>query len=795
MMEYSNELADRLALAVAGIAASEQPGILDRRLSAWLEPTDYHVPQVYLVKRVRDFLTLTYDELYETHGLGNRRIEKLISVLERVTAAMPVNNFEGRFLDIAGKLKSLGDPALLRRPFGSWVSTADSHLPQSFLHRPLGEILAAPFAELARVPGVGVRRIEKVLGVLERAHREALAEKEPAATPASSSRVPPPAPFLTESLGAVEWRNWCGLLRAHRMEHDALGQYAGSLSDLPQGVWASPLNEYCDLTLFELRYKLAPKAFEQILALIAEIVRALRESPPDLPFATRFTPVPIRDASAWIRAVLRYEAIPGTASIRAGFLEPLLTLFGNDLGADAVAMLRRRIGVDGPPETLERIAIDAGLTRERVRQITARAFEVLRIRWPEGRVLVGEAYGLFRAATGVAEQLALFRAVIEAMFDPGDTLGATLDAVLARWDRAGRNKRTPMDEPTVRAWATEEFSEMPATTIGGWLDAAGMRHTDANGEVLYFSRDPLDELLIHARARPGPLPIGEVTAFLGGDERSARGRIERDLRFIEDESRGIQPAERYSFRRRERRWFLRLDSLGGGGSTVEIAVSDFIHLVVGGMLRIGIADATVWGVHRCARALVEAATGAALAPALTPFILAGVLVGHSEGLVRIMRKRRLRWERAGGTLPARGKMGWIDHLATAAGVAMTLDELDAVLREHYQDYEPWVLKQLHLADEDEGESAHGFCYLPGTSKWVPGMILPSGWHFDPAAPNISDGVKQTVARIVDASARAPIAKELLRRIPWMIPLCEAHGPMRWGVWRGKHNLSDEAETG
>ena len=180
-------------------------------------------------------------------------------------------------------------------------------------------------------------------------------------------------------------------------------------------------------------------------------------------------------------------------------------------------------------------------------------------------------------------------------------------------------------------------------------------------------------------------------------------------------------------------------------------MSELIHLVVGGLIQAGVCDATIWGVHRFAATLLRKVYAAAFAPSVTPFILASTLTRHSDGLVRPMRRRRLRWDSADGSIPVRGKRGWVDHLATVAGVPMTLDELDTALRGSFQDYESYVLQQLNLDEDEEGEGNYGCRFVPGVSNRIPGILIPGGWEFDLARQNVSEGIRMLVTRIVAAS--------------------------------------------
>jgi len=333
-------------------------------------------------------------------------------------------------------------------------------------------------------------------------------------------------------------------------------------------------------------------------------------------------------------------------------------------------------------------------------------------------------------------------------------------------------------------WASGEFPEQPADVIRRWLEEEGLRYAEVGGAALFFSNDPLDKLLLHLHTHPDPIPVDELPDFVEGDERSIRNRVDRDPRFIEDEFKRVLLAEWCSFFRGEGRWFIRLEPIIS--STFErraesISISDLTHLVVGGLTQAGVCDATVWGVHRFALTLLRKVYAATLSPAVTPFVLASTLVRHSDGIVRHMRRRRLRWDSADGSIPVRGKRGWVDHLATLARVPMTFDELDAALRGSFQDYESYVLKQLNLEEEEEGESNYGCQFIPGVSHVVPAILIPRGWELDLATSNVSEGVRLVVAKIVSMSTRTPIPKSYFRRLPWMVRLCEhtSFGNIRW----------------
>jgi hypothetical protein len=696
-------------------------------------------------------------------------------------------SLETRLAQIKSGLAELPDCTALDHPIANWVVSGDRHLPQAFLMRPLRDVLSLTYSQLVNTPGLGYVRIGKLLDVLERVETPPVSRQPPHATQARAGAAENITPLAKthcpEDITESEWIDWCCTIRDHRLHNEPLGRFASSLSDVPQSLWSVPLSEYTDRSLHNMRTMEGhgPARVRLIIETFWRIAQTVDKSAADAPLAIRLLPTLVRDAVLWTERVLRQSVVPSITEIRESFLRPLSLLIEADMGADTASIVRRRMGVDGPSETLEQIAQDLGITRERVRQIALKAVQVTLIRWPEGAYILDNVYALFLMTPNCEEQCELLRAILGTCFAIDATHGSSRNEILAAWDRAGKAKRTPMTESQVRTWAAEDFPAVSASVIFRMLEEQGLRHVDAE-RTLFFTDDPLDKLLRHLYVHPDPLPAGDLTDFIEGDERNIRNRIDRDARFIEDDSKRILSAESCSFIRRDGRWFLSLATLQGVTQrTPDIAISDLINLIIGGLVQLGICDATVWGIHRFTASLLRQVYGAALPPALTPFILASTLVRHSDGLVRPMRRRRLRWDSADGSVSVRGKVGWVDHVTYLASTPLTLDELDAALRTHFQDYEPYVLKQLNLTEDEEGLANVGYSFVPGISNVIPTMVIPSGWKLDLNATNVSEGVRLVVAKVVSMGSRQPFPRSYLRRLPWMVELCEhtAFGSMRW----------------
>ena len=213
--------------------------------------------------------------------------------------------------------------------------------------------------------------------------------------------------------------------------------------------------------------------------------------------------------------------------------------------------------------------------------------------------------------------------------------------------------------------------------------------------------------------------------MIGDDERNVRLQLERDPRFVEDEYNRILAAENCSFVRVDGSWHVRVhrNRVEEAPRSESICLENLSQLICTGLLELGVSDATVWGVQRYADKVLGQIRYGGLPPEVSPFVLARKLVAHSEGMIRVMRRRRLRWDESEGAPPVRGKVGWIGHVVTKAAIPMTIRELDTALRAFYQDYEWYVLSQISVDDEEDGEHFCGARIVPGYTKYLPAIIV------------------------------------------------------------------------
>lgn len=465
-------------------------------------------------------------------------------------------DLEKRFAAIQTSLKEMGDRELLDKPVVNWVNSSDRHLPRVFIFKSIQDVIDLKFDQLINTPGVGHRRIEKLFDVLERIDRRATGKCETEVSGPTDDSVIADVilrvPLSVENVTDSDWTACRQIIRAHGLNGECLGRFSSSLVELPQGLWELPFSDFTERSLHEVNSLVGygVTRINLVLDLISRVVHVLSKCPVDGPISIQIAPRAIREAATWAEKLLREKTEPSVSSIQECFLKPLFAQLKTDLGLETEAIIRRRIGLDGPAETLEQIGQDIGITRERVRQLERKAVNVTRIRWPDGRYILEKVYDLLQQIPSCVEQSELMRNVLETCFALKVSQGLSKGEVLAAWCRAGRDKLTPMTEAQVRSWAANSFPNHSIDAVLYWLKEEGMFHPEIGNEPLFLSKEPLDELILKLLSQKKSISLNDISIFDQEDERNIRNRIDRDLRLIEDDSKQVHLAEEYSFFRK-----------------------------------------------------------------------------------------------------------------------------------------------------------------------------------------------------------------------------------------------------
>src|SRR5438105_4817723 len=84
----------QLAVQFAGVRESllnsATESRLDTHLADWVVPTDRRLPLVFMGWSLRQLLATPFEQLCSTSGVGQKKIESLIQVLQRVAQAPSV---------------------------------------------------------------------------------------------------------------------------------------------------------------------------------------------------------------------------------------------------------------------------------------------------------------------------------------------------------------------------------------------------------------------------------------------------------------------------------------------------------------------------------------------------------------------------------------------------------------------------------------------------------------------------------------------------------------------------------
>lgn len=286
----------------------------------------------------------------------------------------------------------------LEKPLAYWALPNDRRLPLAFLGRTLGDLLATPFEELSATPGIGQKKINSLVTLLNRATRDdeiasavsddALAEQEdvyPARNPTDEE-----GHFDAQLVSEVMWQRWRETVRRHEVEQAALGRLAPSLLDLPTVIWSTPLEAYLELSLAEIR-RLKTHGEKRVRVILEIFYRVhetldLAQGQPHL--AIQLRPKFIAAIEKWAYEVLEGEEIPTRDEILKNLTQPLIEQIKHDAGETVHSLATGRLGVGSPPMSVRMQSRVLGVTRARIYQLLEDCQKIMSVRWKEGGLLL-----------------------------------------------------------------------------------------------------------------------------------------------------------------------------------------------------------------------------------------------------------------------------------------------------------------------------------------------------------------------------------------------------------------------
>jgi len=350
--------------------------------------------------------------------------------------------------DVRRKLLTQSDFAdRLLKPLAYWVVSGDRRLPMAFLDRALGELLKTPLADLLATPGIGIRKLQTLIMLLNRASQPLppgslappidLAPKDPTACNVDPDTADEfDAAVVSEAL----WVQWQATVTKHHLEQEMLGRLAQTLRDLPRVIWRLPLSNYTNLSLAEIRSLKTHgvKRVNAVLEVFGSLHAILAHAGNRPHLAVQIVPRSIAALEAWVIDSLVSQSPVSRAEIREKFVKPLLNQVRTDATSQVARLAVRRMSSTGA--TVRQAAQRLGLTRARVYQLLAEVADIVAVRWPKGWFLVGKLREKLHAANSEDDALTLFDAACELFFaaNEDDTLMDTDSTFIAEGRSSAR---------------------------------------------------------------------------------------------------------------------------------------------------------------------------------------------------------------------------------------------------------------------------------------------------------------------------------------------------------------------
>ncbi len=328
-----------------------------------------------------------------------------------------------RFEHVRDKLLAEKPADVLDRPLAFWTVPNDRRLPLAFMGRSIRNILTTPFEELYSTAGVGQKKIAGLVDLLNRVATARMPDDP--LTPASSSNkrnsaepLPGDAGFDPSGVSESDWQRWRSAVSRHGLEHQVLGRFAASLQDLPRVVWNTPLSQYVDLSLSDIRCLKThgEKRVRVVVEVFGSLHRILGSGQPVSFLVTRIRPRFIESLEAWILQTLEKPLLPEASEIRSEFIEPLMKQVRVDAGDHIYRLADGRLGLSGKNSSVKQTAKKLNLTRARVYQLLNEVGAILQVRWPEGAALVGELRNRVQTEAMAYHDLEMFYTACDLFF-------------------------------------------------------------------------------------------------------------------------------------------------------------------------------------------------------------------------------------------------------------------------------------------------------------------------------------------------------------------------------------------
>jgi len=329
-------------------------------LGFWTRPGDRGLPLKLLGRKLGELIEMTYDDLIDVRGIGDKKFDSYLMLLARALAAGS---------EELGMLADGSSPAPMATTDGRHAST-----PARRGHRQADDHRGNPAA--ARVAGDGD-------GDGDGGNRRNDDQRE---GDSRAWRDSPPG-FTTEEVSEWQWSRWRECVVRHGLQDATLGHLAPSLRGLSRSLWDTPLSEYTNRTLAQLRRRKSHN--EKHLCSIVEVFRSIHallcDAEPGGHLGLHLRPRLIGQAADWLSETQRKRTVPTKRECLDQFVMPLVEQLRRDVKQQAVAFAERRLGVSGGTTDGRPAARRDQPPRRGADRLLGEISAVLNVRWPGGQ--------------------------------------------------------------------------------------------------------------------------------------------------------------------------------------------------------------------------------------------------------------------------------------------------------------------------------------------------------------------------------------------------------------------------
>lgn len=343
--------------------------------------------------------------------------------------------FEEQIRLVAERLR----PEERARPLAFWALPRDRRLPYALLSMSLQRLLDSSFYDLLATPGIGPKKMESLLMLLQRAlddqaalsvirsttagviahgdsstgvavtrgsHESHAAHLQSAeASPACDAfdgqalsldeSPPPPLDVSFDPLAVSEsqWEACRQTVLRHQLEHETLGKLAPCLRGLPTVIWKTSIETYLPLSLTEMRALKThgEKRVGSVLEVFMTIHQLLMDVVAHPLYTLRIQPRFVAPVDQWLRGMFVEPGwTPHLQDLRQQIALPLLNQIAHDAGETVHRLACGRLGIETEPEQVRDLAAGLGVSRARIYQLLMMCTQIMDVRWPEGRWMIGE---------------------------------------------------------------------------------------------------------------------------------------------------------------------------------------------------------------------------------------------------------------------------------------------------------------------------------------------------------------------------------------------------------------------